>query len=460
MEDLRSSVDGVSWPAVAFGPSAALLAVTRQLEASQWWPRARIEQMQLAQLRQLLSHVEANVPYYSGRLREASLTSGTLTGLADLARLPALTRAELRDAGGEIRALRYPPSHGRAVPSTSGGSTGVPVTVMRTELDQLMWYAAHVREELWHRDDPTGTMARIRRVPPGLTEAQSAAVRSPEGLVWPNYGPPADMLWRTGKVGIMDDRVPVADQAAFLLRLHPEYLFTFPANLRLLLSHFRAGGAPTLRSVWTMSEVVDDEMRRACASVFGCRIVHNYSSAETGYIALQCPMTDSFHVQSESVLVEVVRPDGSPCGPGEVGRVLLTSLHGFATPLLRYEIGDEAEVGGPCPCGRPLPVLRRVVGRSFDYLVLPSGERRHVDTGYHGMCRVPAVREFQVVQRSVGEIEVFLVLSRALLPAEESEILGILRAEFGECFGFRLTVRDFIERTEAGKVRTFLSDLR
>ena len=88
-----------------------------------------------------------------------------------------------------------------------------------------------------------------------------------------------------------------------------------------------------------------------------------YTCQEAGYLALQCPDYPHFHVQSENVLLEVVDDVGQPCGPGEVGRVLITSLNNFATPLIRYELGDYAEVGAPCPCGRGLPVLKRIMGR-------------------------------------------------------------------------------------------------
>jgi phenylacetate-coenzyme A ligase PaaK-like adenylate-forming protein len=63
--------------------------------------------------------------------------------------------------------------------------------------------------------------------------------------------------------------------------------------------------------------------------------------------------------------VEVLDEEGRPCAPGETGRVVATSLNNFAMPLIRYETGDTAEVGAPCPCGRGLPVLTRIMGRDL-----------------------------------------------------------------------------------------------
>jgi len=450
---LLSSLDSTAWPAITTGPASDLLALQRQLDESQWWSPEKLREHQFSQLLLLARHAK-QLPFYADRIPDTlELTEETW------ASIPPITRRDVQDLGDQLRAP-VPKSHGSSVFSTSGGSTGVPVRVWKTMLSNVMWSAAVVREEIWHRTDPMGTMVRIRRVPPGLSPEHTEKVRSPEGLVISNYGPPMNMLWDTGLVGIMDDRVSIPDQAAFIRRLEPAYLFTFPANLRLLLTYFRDNGpAPQFKSVWTMSEIVDDTMRELCEEVFGCRIVHNYATAETGYLALQCPETSNFHVQSEFARVEVVNDEGRPCEPGEIGKVLLTPLHNFATPLIRYEVGDLAEVGGPCPCGRGLPVLKRIVGRAFDYLTLPSGERRHVDSGYYQLCKIACIREFQVVQRALNRIEVILVLSRGMTESEKDELFQLLAYEFGNSFEFVITVRDSIVRTEAGKLRTFISEV-
>jgi phenylacetate-CoA ligase len=116
-------------------------------------------------------------------------------------------------------------------------------------------------------------------------------------------------------------------------------------------------------------------------------MVDMYTCQEAGYLALQCPDHPHYHVQSENVLLEVVDDQGLPCAPGEVGRVLVTSLNNFATPLIRYEIGDYAEVGAACSCGRGLPVLKRIMGRYRNLLTLPDGTRAGRDWATKASCR-------------------------------------------------------------------------
>src|SRR3546814_11153852 len=109
-----------------------------------------------------------------------------------------------------------------------------------------------------------------------------------------------------------------------------------------------------------------------------------------------------YHAQSENVLLEVVDDDGRPCGPGETGRVLITSLHNFATPLIRYELGDYAEVGSPCACGRGLPVIKQVLGRKRNRLILSDGRSGFPYLGDHEEVRAitPQVTEFQYIPAS------------------------------------------------------------
>lgn len=458
---LRSSVEPMAWPAVLTGKAATLLAMQHQFSESQWWPAGKLRAVQFDQLRLLVANALRNVPFYVDHLGAAGIKPGTPLTEEMWARVPVLTREQVRDHGERLHAQTSPPSHGGYTVSSTGGSTGIPVRVRKSELAALMWEAVNIREEIWHREDPGGTMVRIATTPKDLSAAQQAQSHSPAGFMYPDWGPPGNLLWRTGKIGQMDYTQPIATQAAFLQRMQPRYLYTTPGSLRLLMSYFRSEGLrlPSLKSIWTRSEVLDDALREACQEVFGCRIVHNYSSAETGYIALQCPTGTHFHTQDETVMVEVLDASGRVCGPGETGRVVLTPLHNFSMPLLRYEIGDDAEVGAPCACGRGLLVLTRIHGKTLDQLVLPSGERRRVHLNHYRLSGILAIREFQFAQISLARVDLRLVVARPLTVAEMEQVRALTRASFGADFQVDITFHESLPRTAAGKLRPFISEL-
>jgi phenylacetate-CoA ligase len=147
---------------------------------------------------------------------------------------------------------------------------------------------------------------------------------------------------------------PLSEQFDWLLDQKPDYLLTFPSNLLALirLSKERHVKLSALREVITLGEALDPAVREICEKEWGLPVVDAYSSQEFGMLAVQCPAASHYHVQSENVLVEILDERDEPCPPGQTGRLVITALHNFATPLIRYEIGDLAIPGESCACGR------------------------------------------------------------------------------------------------------------
>jgi phenylacetate-CoA ligase len=460
---LKSSLPGIAWPAIPNGQAAMLLALLRQYDESQWWSPEKLRSAQLEQLTLLATHAVRTVPFHAERLSKAGFTPGRPMTPEIWSRLPVLTRADVRDGEQCLKASAYPPAFGETSTASSGGSTGVPVRVLKTNFDGMMWQAAHLREFLWNEIDPELEIVNLR----GATAFMNAVRKHPDavelgrGVISPDWGPPATLLWKTGKMGMLEPFEPIPLQAEFLMARRPSYLIMRPAGLRLLLSYFREQGLrlDSLKSVWTMSESVDDGLRDLCREIFGCPILNNYTTNETGYIGLQCPTGTNYHVVSESAFVEVVDAEGTACQPGEIGRVLVTPLHNFAMPLLRYEVGDEAEVGPPCSCGRGLPSLTRIVGRLEDYVKLPSGVRRRVDLEHYKISAIRAVREFQLVQTSRERVELRLVTSRQLDRAESDQVEAVMGKSFDGHLAWGVVSVDSLPRTPAGKLRQFRSEV-
>jgi phenylacetate-CoA ligase len=298
-----------------------------------------------------------------------------------------------------------------------------------------------------------GKLAAIR-----ITGGRAGA--PPHGLVYPDWGPPVATAFRTGPSTVIDLATGVAGQAAWLRHHEPDYLLAYPSVLAALIEHCsRHGQRPArLKSVKTLGETVAPALRAACRGAWNVPVHDSYSSQELGYIAAECPASGLYHVMAESVLVEVLRADGTPCGPGETGRLVVTRLHGFATPLIRYDLGDHAEAGGPCPCGRGLPTLARVLGRTRNLVALPTGERRWPLVGFARYREIAPVRQYQLVQEALDEIAVRLVVERPLTAAEERALAAVIHESLGHPFRLRFEYfADAIPRGPGGKFEEFVS---
>ena len=247
-------------------------------------------------------------------------------------------------------------------------------------------------------------------------------------------------------------------------RQDPDYLLTHPTIVDRLARYSIEHDIrlPNLRQVETIAEILRPATREACHKAWGVSVVDMYTTREIGYIALQCPDHETYHVQSEDVFVEVLDENGYPCAPGECGRVVVTPLHNFAMPFIRYEIGDYAEVGEPCECGRGLQVLRHILGRKQNMLVLPSGEERWplLSSGnISELLAIAPIKQFQFVQKSADAIELRLSTARDLVAHEEDTLRRWIHDKFGYPFDVSLEYFDEIPRTAAGKFIDFVSEI-
>ena len=451
---IKSSTEGSVWPAVPSRLPATLLAIQYQLEQSQWLPPESLRLQQFTQLQALLRHAAGTVPYYKKRLAEAGIDAEARLDDGSWARVPLLARRDIQGAGDRLASTAPPKAHGKVHEMSTSGSTGMPVTTRGTELTRVFWLAFTLRDQIWQDFDFSKTMAAIRHVP-------GDAAKYPKGARAPGWGPATDPIFETVPSYLLSIATPVEQQLEWLVRHKPEYLITYPSNLMALLMHSKAERIrlPGLRFVETLSEILHPEVRDACREVWGVKITDMYSSQEVGYMALQCPDHEHYHVQAENVLLEILDQAGRPCAPGETGRVVVTTLHNYAMPLIRYDMGDFAVAGEPCPCGRGLPVITRILGRVRNMLTLPSGGRVWPYFGGDSFAKIAPVRQYQVVQKSLTGLELRVVAQRPLTSAEEDALRKHIAKQVGEDFTITFSYHEEIARSKGGKFEDFRSEL-
>lgn len=449
---IHSPYSHCDFPSITQGPASLCLALQYQLEKSERLSPEALEALQFKQFAKVMDHAMRTTVHYREAYRPLNITPEVPMDRYVLEHLPILRR---EDVQGNLEALTsnsIPQQHGRVHKSSSSGSTGRPVEALQTQLTSMMWHAFTLREHLWHQRDLSQSLAAIRYAPDGRGSAK-------ENVKMRGWGPSTDQAFRTGPSHFLNILTDVKEQVKWLSKIKPTYLLTHASNLLAIAEHCLDNNItlPGLREVRSLGEAVPDKLRDVCRDVWGVKVADLYSSQEVGYIALQCPKHEHYHIQSEGLIVEILDEQNRTCLPGEIGRVVVTTLHNFASPLIRYEIGDYAEVGEPCDCGRNLPVLKRILGRTRNMLRMPNGGQKWPVFGFKEFEKIAPVKQMQVIQTAVDKLEVLLVVpGGAIDEPREKQFREIMQRSLGYPFQIDFQYVNKIERSAGGKFEEFI----
>lgn len=444
---MQKPLEHIGWPSIHSYQNEGLAEFLNVLEHTQFESPESILNNQLQQISGLLRYAHTNVPFYSELYRGFENELNNPLTYETLQKLPILSRTQIKKAGQSLLSQAIPKSHGMVLKGITTGSTGMPLEYFGTRLNQFLWNALTLREHQWHKRDYAKKMAVIRV---GLKRGAQ-----------PNWGMPTRFLYKTGPSVSLNIKTDINEQIQWLLQEQPAYILSFPSNIQALARICLEKGIKikNLREIRTVSEALNPDLRDLCQQAFGVPLVDIYSACETGYLALQCPEHNHYHIQSETVLVEILDDQDKPCLPGQSGRVVVTTLHNFAMPFIRYELMDYATVGEPCPCGRGLPVINNILGRQRNLVTLPDGRRYWPLIGYHTWIGLAPIEQVQIIQKSLNSVEAKLVMPRPFTNDEKTKFIQILQDALGHPFAIDITYHEHIPRSPGGKYEDFVSEV-
>ncbi|MGH8761694.1 MAG: phenylacetate--CoA ligase family protein [Nitrosospira sp.] len=421
------------------------VAVRKEMELSQWWDKKHLDELQLSRLCQLLAHAQVHVPYYRGLFAEIGFKAGDFRSLADLARLPLLDKSKIRS---NIEALKSKKARDLARFNT-GGSGGNP----------LIFYIG--RERVSH-----DVAAKWR-----ATRWWGVDIGDPEIVVW---GSPIELGAQDGVRALRDRLLRTRLLSAFemserkldlfldeLRAMRPKMLFGYPSALAHIARHAEAKKLRMndlgIRVAFVTSERLYDEQRQKIGTIFGCPVANGYGGRDAGFIAHECPQ-GGMHITAEDIIVEIVDPQGVSLPPGEAGEIVVTHLATRDFPFIRYRTGDIGVLDRkPCPCGRGLPLLKEIQGRSTDFLVARNGTVMHGLALIYILRDLPQVRNFKIIQESLDLTRVCVVAETRLASEAAEKISQGFKARLGQ--GVKIVIEEVpeIPAEKSGKFRYVVS---
>ena len=223
-------------------------------------------------------------------------------------------------------------------------------------------------------------------------------------------------------VRFLSNSIPLPNLTDTIAKLDPVFMYLYPSMLDGLLRTFerQRQRLPSLRQIFTGAEILDVSLRERALDQLGVPIADNYGSTEA-FLAWQCA-GGNYHQNAEHVLIEIVDEAGREVSPGQMGRVLVTTLENYLMPLVRYEIGDYATTaGGACACGRTLPSIGPVVGRGVNLFRSADGRLINPWDLANTLRVIPAVATFQVIQKALDQIVVKYVADAPIVSGSRGQ---------------------------------------
>jgi phenylacetate-CoA ligase len=420
-------------------------ALLRNMEEVQWLPAARIAELQLQRLKSFLQDVAAHVPYYRDLFAQTGFDASAVQSLADLQRLPFLTKPVIR---ANTEALKHAHASGLARFNT-GGSSGEPLVFFIGNKRVSHDVAAKWRATRWWGVD----------------------IGDPEIVVW---GSPIelgkqdrikswrDKLLRTHLLPAFEMSEAKLDQfIATIQSVKPRMLFGYPSALTHIARHAQKRGVAMnhlgIEVAFVTSERLYDDQRAIIGEGFGCKVANGYGGRDAGFIAHECP-AGGMHITADDIVVEIVDQSGQVQPAGVAGEIVVTHLATSDFPFIRYRTGDIGALGSAaCSCGRGLPLLQDIQGRSTDFVVAADGTVMHGLSLIYVLRDLAGIQAFKVIQESREMTRVLIVTGPGFDNAAIASIVLGFKRRLGTDVEIKVDQVDEIKPEKSGKYRYIVS---
>jgi len=416
------------------------------LRRTQWWSLELLKALQLKRLHSLLSHAYSNVPYYRKIFNKLKLTPNNIKTVKDLAKLPVLTKADIRNNINDMIAKNYEKKE--LLLSSTGGSTGEPLQFYTNKVASAWNMAVAYRAWEWAGYNIGDKIAYIWGAPQDISLHGSLKEKI------------YDRLFRLKMLDAFNITYHTLDKfIEEMRRFKPKVINAYPSAVDIVAKYLlenRKEADISPKAVLTSAEMLYPYQKKNIEKAFGCPTFDYYSGRETSLHATECSYHAGYHTSIETAVVEFIK-DGQPVAPVELGEIVLTDLTNYAMPFIRYKIGDIGiSSTRKCPCGRNLPLIEKVIGRTTDLIVKK-------DKGYVAgpaltlvVKKLHGIKQCQIIQEDLDNLTIKMVKGKEYSKKEIDYFLAEIKKFVGN-MNIKVVYVDTIPKERSGKFRFTIS---
>lgn len=375
----------------------------RFLQNAQWNSLEENQKIQAEMLYELLDYVSKEIPYYQKMFRNKKIKLTKENVFRTIKKIPVMTKETLKK---EFNNLHHKTPSLDWYVSTSGGSTGKPVTLIQDNIYKMKMLLVKKWQKEW---------AGIRTGAPliKLWGSEKEVMHEKEHFKnrLANWVRSVYLL----DAFLMDEK-KMKEYVDIINKKKPEFILAYSTAIYELAKfiEFQKLKVHSPRAVMSSAGILYPQFKKTIEKVFKCPVFNRYGSREVGDVACDCEKHEGLHISMFNHYVEILNKNLQPCKEGEAGDIYITLLTNFTMPLIRYKICDVGVyTEKKCSCGRGLPMIKGIVGRDLDNFITKDGKIIHGGIFVHFIGVVfnnGGIEKFQVIQRSYSRIEIKVVL--------------------------------------------------
>lgn len=413
-----------------------------ELEKTQYLSEKELSIIQWQRLGSLLNFAWSYNDFYRNKFDDAGVSLSDINCLDDMRKLPILTKADIREQNLKIISRGFDIE--TLLKMKTGGSTGRSLEIYLTEECSERRNACARRHDRWSGWD----------------------LGEPVAAVWGNPYIPSMLKgklkeWMISPIIYLDtmclNRETVEAFAEQWDKVKPTLLFGHAHSIFMLAQKVSELGIENIRprGIISSSMMLLAHERTVIEDVFKVRVTDRYGCEEVSLIASECECHNGMHLNIEHLFIEFIKDDGSPAGPGEPGKIVVTDLYNHAMPLIRYQVED---IGIPtdrkCDCGRGLPLMEGVVGRVADFLRKRDGSQvAGISLIENTLTKYPGLDQLQIIQNRLDELIVNIVPGKSFSSETVDSLCNYLHTVFDGNIKITINLLQNIEKEVSGKYR-------
>ena len=421
------------------------VSVFKEHEKSQWLSTEEIMQNQLVRLQFFLEEINKNVPYYKKLFADINFDPNRVNGIEDLSKLPFLTKEVIRKNSEQLKSN----TANDLSKFNTGGSSGQPLVFYLGSERVSHDVAAKWRATRWWDVDIGDRELVIWGSPIELGSQDKVRIIR-------------DKLFRTKLISAFEltDK-KIEGFIREITSYKPKMLFGYPSAISKIAIYANQHGFDMkqcgVKVVFVTSERLYPEQRAEIESCFNCKVANGYGGRDAGFIAHECP-EGNMHITAEDIIVETIDSEGNHVTEGTAGEIVVTHLATKGYPFVRYRTGDIGVLDNtPCNCGRGLPILKEIQGRTTDFVVSQDGTIMHGLALIYILREIASISEFKIVQETKLLTKVFLIVDSDFSDHDKKNIVGGFKKRLGSDVEIDINMVDVIPAEKSGKFRYVIS---